>query len=255
MSEMEKRRRGVGLVISAGLIIILTLSNIIFFVYIQNLQRQLQSANRQTGAFQSEKNDLLYEIQQKSQTIQNLQHEIANLERELDTLRDSLKLYEQVPHGYYNTHKYNDQSNTIRALENFLAYDFKLPASYKEGDFDCSESSACLEWALEDAGFNAWIVVGPSPWGEGGYHAWVIVYTKEYTVAIEATALTGGLISRLTYLLLGDALGVIYSGDQYGDGYYHGYDTRYKNIYQAIKDYRGVGEWDWWRRYWWSFTK
>ena len=181
--------------------------------------------------------------------------EYMKVKSELDDLKDLVEKYKRVPAGYYETDSFNDLSNRLSQLEDFLAHGFKLPTGYKMGEWDCSESSAYLEWALEDAGFDASMVVGQAPWDPRvGYHAWIIVYTEEYSgthmQAIEPTALTGGLTPALQYLLFNRAPGIIYRGDKYEDGYYQGYDKRYKNIYWAIEDYGSIEEWDWWSGYW-----
>jgi cell division protein FtsB len=180
-----------------------------------------------------------------------LKNENFQLKARIKELEDLLNEFKKVPHGYYNPNVYSSRDKSFKELEQFLTFGFRLPRNYKEGVFDCSESAAYLEWALENAGFDAYIVTGPAPWDpNAGYHAWVIVYTKEYTVAIEPTVLTGGLVSKLKYLLTGKAPGVIYRGDKYENGYYYGYTRIYKNIYEAIENYRSVGEWNWWEGYW-----
>lgn len=236
----------IGLIITGVLIPILVFSNIVFFIQLQTLKRQISGSD-------VEDTNLLDEIAQRDQQISNLQNQISALEsqihaleRELDELEDLLDLYRNVPSGYYNTHSFRDRSNTVWELEDFLAFEFKLPTAYEKGRFDCSESSAYLEWALEDAGFNAWIVCGPTPWSGEGKHAWVHVFTEEYVVAIESTALTGSLISKLSYLLFRDAQGVVYIDDEYGWQYYHDYDERFKNIYGVVENDNSIRDWDWW---------
>ena len=71
-----------------------------------------------------------------------------------------------MPHSYYSTDTFKHHENTWNDLDRFLTSEFKLPRDYELHVFDCSESSAYLEWALENAGFTAEIVVGPSPSGE-----------------------------------------------------------------------------------------
>lgn len=173
---------------------------------------------------------------------------------ENDEINDLLDEYEKVPHSYYYSDAFSHHSNTFDDLRLFLIFDFSLPKEYEINVFDCSESSAYLEWALEIAGFDAEIAVGPTPWDpEGGYHAWVIVHTEEYKVAIEATALTGGY--KFSQLFLLRIPSVVYWDDPQIPGwenYYEGYDYLYKNIYEAIRIYH-VREWNWWEGYW-GFT-
>jgi len=181
-----------------------------------------------------------------------LQRDYSELETEYEMVLELLKLYEEVPNGYYSAGAFSHHSNTYDALCSFLTREFELPRDYKRGIFDCSESAAYLEWALENAGFNVYIAVGPTPWDpNSGRHAWVIAYTTEYKVAIEATALTGEY--SLSYLFTGRTPGVVYWEDSLIPGwenYYEGYDGLYKNIYDAVREYRSVAEWNWWMGYW-----
>jgi len=151
-----------------------------------------------------------------------------------------------VPHSYYPTDTFKPQRNTWERLTRFLS-EFRLPAYYELDVFDCSESAAYVEWALENAGFMADIVIGPDPSDDVGYHAWIIVETIDYQVAIEATALSGR--GRYVWYSWGRVPGIIYSEDTLIDGwenYYEGYDERFENIYMAIRQYGNGQQWDWW---------
>jgi len=76
------------------------------------------------------------------------------------------------------------QRKNIDGLASFLN-EVELP-TYEEGVFDCSDSSAVVEWLLEGAGFNTYI-------GSNDQHTWVIVKINgETSVAVEATLLTEG---------------------------------------------------------------
>jgi hypothetical protein len=126
--------------------------------------------------------------------------------------------------------------------------EFELPTGYVLNIFDCSESAAYLEWALENAGFDADIVTGKTPWNDDGYHAWVIVHNTDMTAAVEATVLTGGYPRKLS----GND-GIVRAGDPGADNYYRRYDNSFKNIYLAVKGYGSINEWNWWEGYW-GFT-
>lgn len=94
---------------------------------------------------------------------------------------------EVLPSGYYAKAEsaYNQVTNRdIQALHSVLMSDScKLPA-YVMNDFDCSDSSARLEWVLEGHGFDAYLAMGP-------LHVWVMVKLDGGSwVAIEATYLT-----------------------------------------------------------------
>jgi hypothetical protein len=171
------------------------------------------------------------------------------LQAENADLRTLLQQYEQVPHNYYYSGAFDYHSNTYGELCNFLDHEFGPITSYDADVFDCSESSAYLEWALENAGFDAQIAVGPAPWDQNsGYHAWVIVNTKEDQVAIEATALTGW--DKFISIFLFRTPGIVYTDDWLVPGcqnYYHGYDYLYDNIYQAVRHGHSIQEWNWWQ--------
>jgi len=177
-----------------------------------------------------------------------LQISYNRLEIENADLRGLLDQYEQVPHDYYYSGAFGYHSNTYADLCDFLDYEFAPTRSYDADVFDCSESSAYLEWALENAGFDAQIAVGPTPWDQNsGYHAWVIVNTKEHQVAIEATALTGW--DKFFSIFLFRTPGIVYSDDWLVPGwqnYYDGYDRLYENIYKAVRHNRSTEEWNWW---------
>jgi len=187
-----------------------------------------------------------YEALQESYT--ELQSSYYELEAENANLRRLLEQYEQVPHDYYAAGAFAYHSNTYTELCHFLDYEFVSPRAYEVNVFDCSESSAYLEWALENAGFDAWIACGPTPWDpSSGRHAWVIAYTKEYHVAIEATALTGW--DKFFSIFLFRTPGIVYSNDLLISGsqnYYDGYDRIYKNIYEAVRHDGSIGQWNWW---------
>lgn len=181
-----------------------------------------------------------------------LQSSYNRLEAEKSELQRLLDQYEKVPHDYYSSGVFSQHSNTYEELAQFLTFEFVSPTGYKLNVFDCSESAAYLEWALEIAGFDAHIATGHTPWEpSSGYHAWVIAHTEEYKVAIEATALTGEYY--LLYLFTGRVPGIVYSDDSLMPGcenYYKGYDNLFQNIYQAIRNRGTTEEWNWWEGYW-----
>jgi len=158
---------------------------------------------------------------------------------------------QKVPRGYYSTNKFPNYGGSSSGLNSFLTSGFRLPSNYQTGVFDCSESAAYVEWALEDAGFTASIATSSyCPWGSGG-HAWVTVRTTNgYTVAIEPTALTGySLWDRIKHFFTGRVEGIVYSGDQY-QYYYYSPEHQFSNIYDVIEYYGSAGEWDWWLGSW-----
>ena len=134
-----------------------------------------------------------------------------------------------VPDPYY-THNSSYENKTYGGLNKFIddfEYPTKLvwssaPTSIKS--FDCSEASAYLEWALENAGFHAFIATS-----RGQHHAWVVVKdikvseneTKEF--AIESTTL------EITHC----------------KARYRSYDRLHDTIYEALECHP-YSEYDWW---------
>lgn len=194
--------------------------------------------------------DSLYdEHRQLRGDLASLTSEYNLLETENRNLQGLLNEYEKVPHSYYSVDTFKQYSNTWNDLSRFLKSDFKLPAEYEKNIFDCSEASSYLEWALENAGFDAQIVVGPDPSGDStNYHSWVIVYTTDLRIALESTSLAGS--QRSAWLSWGRVPGVIYGDDKLVKGwenYYENYDESFKNIYVAIRDTgKSSEEWNWW---------
>ncbi len=209
------------------------------------LQADYDSLELDYGSLESDYNLIKGEFK-------SLQSDYSNLQYEVERLEALVSEYENVPHSYYSIDAFEPHSNTWEELDHFLTYEFRLPRKYEQGVFDCSESSAYLEWALETAGFDAEIASGPTPWDTtSGYHAWVIAYYEGRRAAIEATALTGK--HYLGYLYWNRIPGVVYKGDEIFSGwenYYEGYDETYKNIYYAIRDDYTTEEWDWWVEFW-----
>lgn len=182
--------------------------------------------------------------------ISELQYSNSRLQDELDELQRLLDQYEKVPHSYYSTSPFSHHPNTRGEFFSFLTSGFILPRGYEVNVFDCSESAAYVEWALENAGFDAYIAVGPTPWDPiSGYHAWVLVDFiedgEEYRVAIEATALTGEYHGPSGTTLFLNIPSLVC-----GINYYEGYDYIFQNIYQAIRQRVSVEEWNWWQGYW-----
>lgn len=108
---------------------------------------------------------------------------------------------------------------------------------------------------MENAGFEAWIAVGETPWDESSYHAWVIVYTSDnYRTVIESTALVGGmqgLLEQVIATFSGENRGIIYydASDPVAVNYYEGYDKLYSSIFDE-DIVNNLSEWNWWRGAW-----
>ena len=215
----------------------------------EKLQTNIQSLQNNYDSLESKYDSLYYEHHQLGGDLASLTSKYNLLETENRNLQGLLNEYEKVPHSYYSMDTFKQYSNTWNDLSRFLKSDFKLTTEYEETIFDCSEASAYLEWALENAGFDAQIVVGPDPSGDStNYHSWILVYTTDYTVAIESTSLTDS--QRFVWLSWGRVPGVIYGEDKLVKGwenYYESYDESFKNIYVAIRDFgKSSEEWNWW---------
>jgi len=174
-------------------------------------------------------------------------------------VRSYLKL-KQIPSGYYETDVFKEHANTLADLKKFLLYEFRMPKGYRTDEFDCSEMAAYLEWALEDAGFNASIVVGPfslEKLEEGTKHAWIMAHTNDGDMAIESTALMSKDDDLFLYMIkfFGEILelngGIIYKGKTTGWEEYYQEDVHsYESIYEAITKSKEFKEWSWWINYW-----
>jgi len=218
-----------------------------------SLDTDFQSLSADYDALTSDYDALESKHDKLSGEVSSLKAENKKLEAENRDLQELLSEYENVPHSYYSTNVFKQYSNTWSDLSQFLNSEFELPRSYEEEVFDCSETSAYLEWALENAGFDAKIIVGPFPQDPtSGFHAWVIVNTTDYEVAVEATGLTSK--QRTAYLSWGRVPGVVYGDDTLISGwenYYEGYDDSFENIYKAIREYRAsCQQWNWWEGFW-----
>ena len=132
----------VGLVVCVVLLGILAVSNVYFYVELQN---QMDLRARLYDGYVVDR-------------------EYANLESE-----------EALFFFYYV--RPEEQKFGVSNLDNELdGLEWAQP--YKEGVFDCTEMTAYLERYLENQGWHARIVVGDSPFGSGR-HAWLLVETSE----------------------------------------------------------------------------
>ncbi|MBA7505094.1 hypothetical protein ES706_03757 [subsurface metagenome] len=144
------------------------------------------------------------------------------------SIRGARILTNDIPEHYYPA----SECQSTPDLERFVS-GLVLPREIEADVFDCSESSAFVEWALEGAGFDARIATGHAFRGPSEVnHAWVIVYTTDGSrVAIEATNLT---------IVHGDIPGIC--------AYYHP-EFEYSDIYEAIRDTKNLDDWDWWQAF------
>lgn len=169
------------------------------------------------------------------------------------------------PFFQFRSHEVDEVSSVNleeQKLRYFLLYEFKLPKGYILNTFDCSEMAAYTEWALENAGFDAYIAVGRAPFDKSGYHAWVLVRArdprperrrpfvpKEKWIPLEPTALLNkedGLYRKtIKFFTTGfDIRGIVGELIPYYNDYLKGYDNLYKSIAEIPPRY--AGEFDWW---------
>ena len=181
----------------------------------------------------------------------DLQVKYEELYKEYSEIKQVYDELVKVPSNYYSSDRFANTSGTYSDLSSFLA-SLGPVHSYEENVFDCSEFASYLEWALEDAGFDAYIVVGPDPSGSSSQalHAWVLVKTSDgREVMVEPTAFStkNYPIEMLYYRYYGIPPGVV-DELKYGESAhnYWRYNQCFKNVYQAVNAFRSVDEWDWW---------
>lgn len=135
---------------------------------------------------------------------------------------DSMKLYYPI---------FGDESHSLRYVED-LVERWDHIRDYKEGVYDCSETSAHLEWFLESNGVKAKIVEGQPSWADTN-HAWVWAYGKFGKVAIEATTKTIKYYNSTLFT----------KADR---SYYNDENVRtvYDNIHEVPDNW--LDEYDWW---------
>lgn len=136
----------------------------------------------------SEKNK---ELESQIVAFREIESKVAELELKNSELSDFQKnsevkiaeLFKDKMNFYYPVIGDDKKSEgyLVRLLEGFVPI-----TKYKEGEYDCSEMAAHLEWYLETNGVKAEIVVGKPNWVKTR-HAWVWAYVKGGRLAIEAT--------------------------------------------------------------------
>jgi len=119
---------------------------------IEELKSEKETLGKKIQDIESENWRLIQQIDKLRRENEELRSQLSELQVKISELEDRLRLYEQVPHSYYSTSFFPEYRNTVEDLKAFLSK-LKLPHKYERGVFDCSEISAYVEWALEDAGF------------------------------------------------------------------------------------------------------
>jgi len=194
---------------------------------IEELKSEKETLGKKIQDIESENWRLIQQIDKLRRENEELRSQLSELQVKISELEDRLRLYEQVPHGYYSTNFFPEHRNIVEDLRTFLS-NLKLPHKYERGVFDCSEISAYVEWALEDAGFDAYIVLGEVDFGgdNRGTHAWDMVKVAGATYYIDMS-------SGKPHIFKSDKhhLKII---------------KVFKNVYEAVEYYRSVKEWDWW---------
>lgn len=189
MTEVEKKGIGkakVGLVISVVLVVILAIS--IFWLH-TNLQNRINTLSDDKYYLQTE----LYELQS---THENYVSTHSHADYEYDSLQNDYDDY--VANHHYTDSEYDTRQFTfyyVKPQNQKFGVDeladelgsLEWTHPYEEGEFDCSEMSAYLEWYLENQGWHIVIIVGDCPFSSGR-HSWLLVETsKGYYMPVEAT--------------------------------------------------------------------
>jgi len=185
---------------------------------IEELRSEKETLEKRVQKLEDEKLGLITKVENLRTENEELRSQLSELQVKISELEDKLRLYKQVPHSYYSTNFFPEQGNTVEDLRAFLSK-LKIPHKYEKGVFDCSEISAYVEWILEDAGFDAYIVLAED-------HAWNMVKVAGATYYVD-------LSSGKPYIFKSDKR-------------YSKIIKVFKNIYEAVDYYRSVKEWDWW---------
>jgi hypothetical protein len=82
---------------------------------------------------------------------------------------------------------YSDASCPGQDLASLLQATGLMPP-YRDGEFDCSEQAALLQWRLRCQGYDAKICASNHFLGKDGCHAWVAVDLQGVRYYIESTA-------------------------------------------------------------------
>ncbi len=179
-----------------------------------------------------ENDELRMKIQMLESENRQLKEKVNELNSELKSLRNLVEELKKVPKGHYSTDFFRDRVSSVAELKNFLKTEFFLPHGYSEGVFDCSEIAAYTEWALEDAGFDAYIVQGYySVNGVTRGHAWVMVEVAGTTYYVDPTVMRKS--DDRTLLILPEKYRIRPT-------------AVFENIYEAIEHDGSAEEWDWW---------
>jgi len=198
----------------------------------KNIKEKNQELWKEIERLEEENRNLSLKVQTLELEKKELEQKVEELEGKISVLNHIINELKKVPEGYYETDFFPDHNNTAEELKNFLKYEFELPHKYEEGVFDCSEIASYTEWALEDAGFDAYIAEGIYEGKEGKIgHAWVIVRVGGQEFYVDPSVMRKD----------DDRTILIPPG-----GYKVKPSRVYGNIYEAIEDDVSIREWDWW---------
>ena len=171
-------------------------------------------------------------------------HEIEDISYSC-SIHDAVKLrpkqvqdLSQIPEEYYGQHRPSLLGGTLQQLRNFLL-SFKLPRDIMRTKYEDTLCAAYAEQQLENAGFDARIVLGPAPWPRAsGQHAWVLVSLANRYVAIELTE----------PMFRPESIpGIIEDSDDSLSPYYSCSANRiYYGIYEAVAS-EGLEKFCWWK--------
>lgn len=198
------------------------------------------------------------ELKALSQALKEVSSEVQTKERKKPEIA--------IPKDYYRVNIYPNRANTYLNLYKFMK-EYRGLRKYKKHIYDCSEMSALLERDLEDAGFDAYIAVGPSPWSNSKVtnHAWVFVKTKK-TISESYGIVQTKQYTRTEWVPIELTAGDVYNleekptiEERLGHWWFPGIippvDSKYRKYFNYTKLYSSIydiptsdlDEYDWWK--------
>ena len=184
-------------------------------------------------------NKLKQDYAQSQQEAINLGQQVTSLEKLEEQLREEIATNEENYKGQIEMAREEaeeavftfyyvpmEQRYGVNDLKSYLKRGEWKEGAYIEGEFDCSQMSAYLEWKLENEGYHTVIVGGKSPDGSGR-HAWLLVETtKGKYMPVEATAYS-----------------IVYWSYPHFDNYFE-YEFEFETIHEALV--YSPTEFNWW---------
>jgi hypothetical protein len=205
-----------------------TITGILAILFIVSLVSYFSASSR-AAEVENEllivKSDLSFretQLNEMGNFFNELNEELRLKEQEVELLKEYA---EEAKFTFYYATR-SKQRYGVDDLAEYLNRWEWIKGTYSEGEVDCSEMSAYLEWELENEGYHAVIVAKTTP-GVLSDHAWLLVETSagQY-MPVEAT----------TYE-------VVYWEHPNFDDYFV-YDYEFETIQEALE--HSPNEFDWW---------